>query len=941
MIRYYENIKKTSENRLKQRAYYIPKGEAIHTSLNGIWDFIYFENGDAAKDFSEWDKIDVPSCWQLRGYEDPNYTNINYPYPCDPPFVPDINPMGVYRRTFNVRDTSKKQYIVFEGVSSLAELYINEQYVGFTTGSHLQAEFDITPFVNIGENIIRVNVRKWCGVSYLEDQDFFRFNGIFRDVYLLERPQNHITDIKINTKNDDILIETDKKATVSLYYKDALIEEKVINKKGAFTVKNKKEWTAETPELYTLMFKCAGEEITQKVGFREISVTEDGVFLINGQAVKLRGVNHHDTNGFEGWCQTNEELLLDLYKMRELNINTVRTSHYPPSPIFLEMCDELGFYVVLESDLETHGMVRKNPDRSYDYEWENQGDWINNDLKWEKEFISRMERSYDRDKNHPSVIMWSVGNENGFGETYKRTVEWMRKKDPTRPTHCEDACRVGINQYSDIYSCMYPPVTDVIKFAEDENIKAPVFLCEYSHAMGNGPGDIWDYWEVFYKYPKCAGGCIWEWADHTVVVDGVCKYGGDFEGERTNDGNFCCDGLVFYDRTFKAGSYEAKSAYAPFRIKLKGDKVVFTNYYDFLDLTGYKIKYKVLLDGKVFDEGSIQTTVKPHKSIEFKVNLPQICSLGAAVSVSLYKGKDEIATLEVPVKCEKIKEGKTGDLCALFEDDLTVYANGERFKYAFSKQTGNLISMFIDGTEQLKEPVVLSLFRAPTDNDRHMRDLWCNMNIWQGENLDVIFNKTYDMFVKDGKIYVSASVAGISRRPVYKYQLVISVYEDGRINCKMNGDVHQSAVYLPRIGFEYILKKKNASFEYFGYGPRESYMDMMHHASLSWHKSSADKEYVNYIYPQEHGNHTSVQELKIGKIKFSAKQGMDINVSSFSAMQLYKANHTDEIGKSEATYVHIDYRNSGLGSASCGPNIIEKYALTEKKIKFEYDLEIL
>lgn len=941
MKRYYENIQKTSENRLKQRAYYIPKGQAIYTLLNGVWDFQYYENGDAVEEFTFNDKIDVPSCWQLRGYEGPNYTNINYPYPCDPPFVPDINPMGVYRRTFNIKDENKQHYIVFEGVSSLAELYINGQYVGFTTGSHLQAEFDITPYTNAGENEIIVAVRKWCGVSYLEDQDFFRFNGIFRDVYVLERPKNHIKDIKITTKNNDILIKTDKKATVALYYNDELLEEKVINKEGSFTVQDKKEWTAETPELYTLMFKCASEEITQKVGFREIEITKEGVFLLNGQAIKLRGVNHHDTHGFEGWCETKEELLLDLYKMKELNINTVRTSHYPPSPVFLEMCDELGFYVILESDLETHGMVRKNPNRSYGYEWEHQQDWINNDLSWEKEFISRMERSYHRDKNHASVIMWSVGNENGFGETYKRTVAWMRAMDPTRPTHCEDACRVGINDQSDIYSCMYPPVSDVIKFATDERIKTPVFLCEYSHAMGNGPGDVWDYWEVFYKYPKCLGGCIWEWADHTVVVDGVCKYGGDFENELTNDGNFCSDGLVFYDRTFKTGSYEAKAAYAPFRIKLKGDKVVYTNYYDFTDLSEYKITYKVLKDGEIFDKGELKTDVKPHKNFEFKVQLPKECYLGAAVSVSLYKGKKEIATLEVPVKCTIIEQKKSTELCELFEDDLTIYANGERFKYAFSKQTGNLISMFIDGSEQLKAPVSLSLFRAPTDNDRHMRDFWCNMNIWQGENLDIAFNKIYDMFIKDGKIHVQASYAGISRRPVYKYKLVLTVFNDGRINCKMNGEVHNSAVYLPRIGFEYVLKKKNASFEYFGYGPMESYIDSMHHASLTKHKSSADKEYVNYIYPQEHGNHTNVKELKIGKIKFSAKKGMDINVSSFSAMQLYKANHTDEIGASDGTYIHVDYRNSGLGSASCGPRIIEKYSINEKKINFEYDMELI
>ncbi len=947
MKRFYENIKKTSENREKPRAYYIPQGVSEYTLLNGIWDFQFFENGDAATLSKKWDKIDVPSCWQLRGYEEPNYTNINYPYPCDMPFVPDINPMGVYRRDFEITDKNKKHYFVFEGVASCGELYINGKYVGFTTGNHLQAEFDITPFVRIGKNEVTVKVHKWACTSYIEDQDFFRFNGIFRDVYILSRPEDHIKDIKLTTENDHILISTDKKATVQLYYKDTLLEEKVINKKGNFTVKDKRLWTAETPELYTLVFMCAGEKITQKTGFRTIKISDKYELLINDSPVKLKGVNHHDTTGHEGWCMTREEMYIDLLKMKELNINTVRTSHYPPHPEFLNMCDELGFYVILETDIEAHGMTRAYPSVSYDRAWSTD-DWPCSHPDWKNEHVERMQRAYHRDKNHPSIFSWSLGNESGFGENHKAMVEWIKKEDPSRLVHSEDACRKSdpndeqknFLAYSDLYSRMYPSLDTLEGFINNENIKAPVFLCEYSHAMGNGPGDVWDYCELFLKNDKCIGGCIWEWADHTVIKDGIPLYGGDFENELTHDSNFCCDGLVFSDRSFKAGSMEARAAYAPFRFSIEKDAIRYTNHYDFLDLTGYKIKYTVTCDGRIFDEGTVERVVPPHKSTVIPVKLPKEFKLGSAVAVTLLKDKTEIATLEAPVKCAVIEESKCDELCELFEDELTVYANGERFKYAFSKQTGNLLSMVVDGKELLKAPVYLTLFRAPTDNDRNMRAKWCFIDIWQGENLDRAFHKTYDMAIKNGRIKVSASVAGVSRRPVFVYGMTLSVFKDGRINVSLKGEVNKTAEYLPRLGFEYVLKKKNSSFEYFGYGPLETYRDSFHHGRLLWHKSNAEKEYVEYIRPQEHGNHTGVKELRIGALKFTCKKGMDINVSEYSAHQLYKAAHINEIGASKATYLRIDYKNSGLGSNSCGPKLLEKHGLYEKKISFEYDMEI-
>ncbi len=942
MQRYYEDPLKTSENRLKGRAYYIPKDS--QTVLNGIWDFIYFENGDAASDYSAWDKIDVPSCWQLRGYEEPNYTNINYPYPCDPPFVPDINPMGVYRRYFEIQDTDKLQYLVLEGVASLGEIYINGRYVGFTTGTHLMAEFDITPFVKKGENEIIIKVRKWNCTSYIEDQDFFRFNGLFRDVYLLSRPKGHLYDIKITAENGIIDVETDKTATVQLYYKDTLLDEKVIDKKGTLTVNKPRLWSAETPELYTLVFICAGEKIIQKTGFRTVEIKND-VLTLNGAPIKLKGVNHHDTTGNEGWCMTREEMLLDLLKMKELNVNTIRTSHYPPQPVFLEMCDELGFYVMVECDIEEHGMARREPSHAYGDPFEEQDTvWPAYAPEWKNEHLSRVERMYHRDKNHASVISWSTGNENVYGpytENHKAMVDWLRATDKTRFIHSEDATRSNALEYSDVFSRMYVSIPDLETIINDENMKKPVFLCEYSHAMGNGPGDIWDYWELFHKYDKCAGGCVWEWADHTVVVDGIAKYGGDFKTELTHDENFCSDGVVFHDRTFKAGSLEMKAAYTPFRISVSGNTVKYVNLYDFTSLKDYTVKYKVLVDGNVFDKGIIRSDILPKEAFEFNIQVPEKCCLGAAVSVSLYKGKDEIGTLEVPVQTEIIKRTYNEQPAVLFEDELTVYAVGERFKYAFSKQTGNLISAYVDGKEQLNQPVMPSLFRAPTDNDRNIRFKWCMMDAWQGENLDKSFVKCYDLVLENNKITVFGAIAGVSRRPALKYSAEITVYSDGRINTKLKGTVPDNAVYLPRFGFDYVLNKKNASFTYFGYGPNECYRDSFHHGSLKMHKSTAKKEYVNYIYPQEHGNHTGVKELNVGAFRFTSEKGLDISVLEYSPTDILKAKHTDELKRQNYTYVRIDYKNSGLGSNSCGPRLLEKYQFNEKEFEFEYNMEVI
>ena len=610
-MRFYEDLKHISENRERGRAYYIPENEGAYTILNGEWDFKFYKRDfDEEKVELDWAKIPVPSCWQLYGYENPNYTNSAYPYPVDAPFVPAENPMGVYAREFELSDTDRDTYIVFEGVSSSVELYINGSYVGYSQGSHLQSEFDITSFVKKGTNKVLVKARKWCSGSYLEDQDMFRFNGIFRDVYLLSRPKGHIRDISIITEGNKILVDFEGSAEISLFDGEEKLDSKNAKCKAEFTVENPVLWNAENPKLYTLVFKYEDEIIRQKIGFVTYSVSDKYEFLVNGVSVKIKGINRHDSHPEKGWVMSDEDIRKDLLLMKELNINTIRTSHYPPAPKFLDMCDELGFYVMLETDLEMHGFTCR--DAGYNgYDCVDNEIWISNQEEWKASFVERMQRAYDRDKNHTSIFSWSTGNESGHGTNHLAMVEYMRQADSRRLLHCEDASRISetnsLPEYadrSDLHSRMYIGIDKLKEYAENEAINRPFFLCEYAHAMGNGPGEMQDYMDMFYSHSKLIGGCIWEWCDHTVMVDGVAKYGGDFEGELTNDSNFCCDGLVFADRTFKAGSYNVKYVYQYMSAEVSGNKILVKNLYDFTNLNEYTLTYQVEL-AKSFIEGEV------------------------------------------------------------------------------------------------------------------------------------------------------------------------------------------------------------------------------------------------------------------------------------------------------------------------------------------------
>ena len=952
-MREYENFEKTSENREPQRAYYIPyatleqalegkkERSPYYKLLNGDWDFKYFARDiDVSETITEWEHIPVPSCWQLYGYGQIMYTNVNYPYPVDPPYVPDENPCGVYQTEFELSDDwlARQTYIVFEGVSSCLYLYINGHRVGFSQGSHLQAEFEISKYVRKGKNTLTAKVLTWCAGSYLEDQDFFRFSGIFRDVYLLSREENHIRDVFIRADSKTITVDAE---SYEIYDGKTMLE----------SLEHPILWNAEKPHLYTVIVKGKTEFIPFKVGMRDIKISAENELLVNGAPVKLKGVNHHDTHPEKGYTMSEEDLKKDLLLMKQLNINTIRTSHYPPTPEFMNLCDELGFYVIDETDLETHGfsnrysLAYKAPGYDVDH-----GCWPCDFPECEKEFVERMERMVRRDKNHPCVIMWSTGNESGHGVNHRKMIEWARAYDPSRLIHCENlSVKSSLHNYAEkemaealsgVYSRMYLSVAGCEDYCETKPVNQPLFLCEYAHAMGNGPGDVHDYVECMYNHKNFIGGCIWEWADHIVLKNGMAMYGGDF-GEPICDGNFCVDGLVFADRSLKAGSLNAKYSYQNFHTELVGSKIRITNRFDFTDLAERDITAELSIDGKITQSKKLPIRLAPHESIEIDLPfaLPESCRMGTYLTITMQKDgfEEGMCQLKLPVAVKKHILEPPLDLIS--ENEKEIIIAGEDFQYRFSKLYGSITSMVRDGKELLADRVRLTVHRAPTDNDRRVKQFW---NLYEdnviAENLNRLFTKVYECAVHGNTITVKGALSGISRTPFLRFETEYAFYRGGEVRVTLNGKVKEEmASFLPRLGFEFTLKKPNDGFTYFGCGKQESYCDMHYHTKTGIYESTAADEYIPYPMPQEHGNHWHCKWLKMNSgLEFFTDDFFEFSVSEYTSYMLEQAKHTDELEKNGFTNVRIDYKNSGLGSASCGPELIEQYRLDEKEIHFSF-----
>ena len=939
-MRKYENLKFIHENTLPPRAHYIPydtlekalqgqkAASAYYKLLNGTWDFHYFSRDiDCPEEITTWDQVTVPSCWQTTGYEKPYYTNVNYPYPVDPPYVPDDNPLGVYRKfiTVTAQEVARENTIVFEGVASFYELFVNGAYVGCSSVSHSTSEFAVD--LKEGQNEILVKVYKWCVSSYLEDQDFLRYNGIFRDVYLLSRPQGHLFDINIGFDSKGI------------YYDGSY---RVFDADGKETdLANPVLWNAEQPYLYTVVVEKAGEFIPVKIGLRNQKVTENGELLINGVSVKLKGVNHHDTHGHNGYVLTYEEMREELLRMKELNINTIRTSHYPPQPAFIELCEELGFYVIDEADLESHGFSTRDARWAYDTD----PIWPASNKAWKDAFTDRAARLYERDKNSTCVVMFSLGNESNYGENFAAMSRYIRERESQRKgirrlVHYENAyCNNPVKKDPDtvdVVSRMYWTPAEMVAYHEETGDNRPMFLCEYSHAMGNGPGDVVDYWKVFERHPYMIGGCIWEWADHVAPDEnGNLCYGGDF-GEETHDGNFCCDGLVFYDRSIKAGSLEAKYAYQPMAASWENGQLTVKNKYDFRNFSEFDFTWEVTADGNVTSRGSLELAAKGHESVTvpLPLEIPE-SKYGTYLRISMRdKAGYETAFEQIVLNPAGCGECFGNEAAAQTEAQPVViteegeYARitGDGFSYLFNLHYGCLEAM----GDYLKTPMKLTVWKAPTDNERKVKDQWYE------EKYDKVHTKVYGYEISGSRIIVKASLAPVARSPFFRYEAVYTFFADGRIDVKLDGDFSRNRTFLPRLGFEFKVAEKE--FSYFGYGPSESYIDMHHGSWMGMFESSAEKEYVPYIKPQEHGSHYNTRYVKLGKYAFASGQGFSLNVSEYTAEELTKKAHNFELVKDEYTNVRIDYKVSGIGSASCGPEIYERYRMNDEKVHLEFSV---
>lgn len=994
--KYWENTQTLEVNREQPRAYYIPYADAesaksgkrsrspFYRTLNGGWKFKYYNSVhnitesfyDKDFDATHWDDLLVPSCWQTAGYDQLHYTNVNYPIPCDPPYVPDENPAGLYVRDFRIADSwsGKEAYTVFEGVNSCFYVWVNGQFVGYSQGSRIPAEFNITPHIQPGINRMAVMVLKWCDGTYLEDQDLWRFSGIFRDVYLLGRDGAHVRDAFIKPELSGDLAEgvlrceldTTGPLTLKAELRDA--EGKVyttgqVQADGqaelTLNVSEPVLWNAESPYLYELYLSDGHEVLHFPVGFRTVSV-ENGIFIINGQAVKLKGVNRHDSHPDLGQTIPLNHMIQDLMLMKRHNINTVRTSHYPNDPRFLELCDRYGFYVVDEADLECHGLAVS-------------GDFhqLTRDPAWEKAFVDRMQRMVERDKNHASIIMWSLGNESGYGANHIAMAKWAQKRDVSRLVHYEGAAKRYEGDTDtddlDIESEMYASPAYVGEYGADESRSKPLFLCEYSHAMGNGPGDLKEYWDMFYKYPKLMGGCVWEWNDHgirarTTAGTEYFGYGGDF-GDHPNDGNFCIDGLVSPDRVPHTGLLELKQVIAPVRIEaedLEAGKIRVTNLYDFNGLSHLSFTWKLEAEGMLVEQGVLEAVdAGPHESAVFTVPFKQNLAEGRYFLTIMVRLKEEtvwaesgyeITFAQFEIAKEQESTGKAHAwLDALRqrpidirEDGALITVEGNDFCHVFDKVKGTWVRLSKQDVNMIQSPLGFSIWRAPTDNDRNIKHKWME------EGYHRAGMKLYACSVQnqtDHEVEIAAdfSLGGYMKHPVLKGQAVWRVDGSGEVSLAVKVNVREGLPFLPRFGLQITMPQGTEEVEYFGFGPHESYIDKRHSVRMGKYLLRVNDMFEPYVMPQENGSRYGTEwasvtnELGMGLL-FTGNLPFSFNASHYLPEDLDQAGHLHELVKRKETIVHLDYKMSGIGSNSCGPELLEKYRLDEKEFEFALQL---
>ena len=1002
--RYYENLNVLHENTMPARAYYIPASKRMDNLvehreesdrmqlLNGTWKFQYFTSIYNIKDsFFEknydtenFDEIQVPSVWQMAGYDTHQYTNIRYPFPFDPPYVPQDIPCGAYVHNFEYSRDEKapKSFLNFEGVDSCFYVWINGSYIGYSQVSHMTSEFDVTDVLQDGTNTVAVLVMKWCDGSYLEDQDKFRMSGIFRDVYILKRPKQAISDYHIKTRIEDMLAKVEIEMK---FYSPLNVKISIEDKNGAVValgsideegtavleIASPELWNTENPYLYKLILETENEVIVDHIALRKIEI-KDQVIYLNGQKIKFRGVNRHDSDPVTGFTINPEQITTDLTLMKQHNFNAIRSSHYPNAPFFYEMCDKYGFMVIDEADIEAHGpfMIYRKEDTDYN-RFKRWNEKIADDPVWEEAIVDRVKLMVERDKNRFCIVMWSMGNESAYGCNFEKALEWTKNYDPDRITQYESARYRNYDEtydYSnlDVYSRMYPALSEIQEYLDKDGSK-PFLLVEYCHSMGNGPGDFEDYFQMIQDNDKMCGGFVWEWCDHAIAhgtaENGktIYAYGGD-HGEEIHDGNFCMDGLVYPDRTVHTGLLEYKNVYRPARVisyNKESGELVLHNYMDFDDLKDYvKISYELTQDGLVISKGILpEFSVAPHGEgkTNLKISVPENGKCYLKLIYHLKKelplldedhilGFDEIEVSKEDTKCklaEKwIPKTVVDSELQVNENDTQIHIKGREFAYTIDKRTALFTEMKFAGREYLNHPMELNIWRAPTDNDMYIK------SEWKKAHYDKAYTRAYTTEVVQGKhgvkITSHASVVAETVQKILDVTITWKIEAAGKIDADIAVTKDDEFPDLPRFGVRMFLDKKLSAVRYFGMGPQESYCDKHQAASHGLYRADVGDLHEDYIRPQENGSHYDCEYVELNNSRYgivaSAEKAFSFNASYYTQEELEKKTHNYELIESDSVVFCVDYALNGIGSNSCGPVVLEQYRFDDVLFRFQFTL---
>lgn len=959
--------------------------------LNGVWKFMFldapeyspegFFNSDF--DVTKMDDITVPGNWQLQGYGKMHYSDLWYNFPINPPYVPTENPTGIYKRTFFVEESyrDKKIIIRFCGVDSAYHLWINGKEVGYSKVARNESEFDITDLIRVGEeNDVTVRVYQWSDGTYLEDQDMWWESGIFRDVELIGVPKDGINDYKVIADLDDeykngifkveAFLRTTKEVNVTFELVDAgentVFTKTVVAKEGKAcideVIADVNHWTAETPYLYKLFMTVEDdgqivEVIPQNVGFRNIRLNGE-TFLVNGVAIKFKGVNRHDYSPQNGRVVSREEIEKDIILMKQFNINAIRTSHYPNSYYLYDLCDEYGMYLIAETDLECHGF-----ELTGDYKW------ITDDPSWELAYVSRMTRMIERDKNHPAIIFWSLGNESAFGCNFRKMTDVAHEMDPTRLVHYEGDFDV---ESADVYSTMYTWIENPKKpyLMKDiiEKSKKPHIHCEYCHAMGNGPGNLKDYQDLVYAHDKLQGGFVWEWFDHgiesfTESGEKYYRYGGDF-GDDPSNKDFCIDGLIMPDRTPSPGLYEYKKVIEPITttaVDIQKGIINLLSRYDFANLDRFNLVYKVMEDDVILQTGFMAVPsieARANKDITLPYDLSAIKVKPGAhyyVNISYQLREDtsyafsghELATaqFELPLYKEGIVVRPEGIL-NVEKEHTTLHVKGANFSLDFNLVNGNLMNIVRDGMQILSKGPRLTLWRAPISNDMEIIDKLKKVYFLHLEH-EVVMNIDYHMEGNILKVEVDTINSTTNSAWHFKTKYVYTVCPSGDILIDVEGTpsgrVDLAPDMLPRIGVSMHLDKSMEHVRYFGMGPGENYADSKEAAQMGLYANTVDGLFTNYVIPQENGNHMGCKWVSMTNdrgmgLLASTEGDFNFSASWYEDKDLDDAKHTCDLVKRDYIVFNVDYKQNALGTNSCGQWQLDKYRAKFEDFKLSFRL---